>query len=142
MTAHRETRVIGTRCENVFDLVADVEQYPTFLSLWRAARVYRREGDTYFTEQEIGVGPICERFSTRTTLIRPEEIDVTSDDSLFKTFNIQWKFAPIPGGCRATVSLVWETRSRPLQNVIRLLLPSVARNMVEAFKQRADEQAP
>jgi len=142
MTAHRESRLIGARCETVFDLVADVEQYPSFLSLWRGARIYRREGDVYFTEQEIGIGPICERFSTRTTLVRPEEINVTSDDALFRTFNIRWNFTPVPGGCRATVSLVWETRSRPLQNAIRLMLPSVARGMVEAFKKRADEALP
>jgi coenzyme Q-binding protein COQ10 len=141
MTTHREARLISASVDRVFDLVADVERYPEFLPLWRHARVYRREGDVYLTEQEIGVGPIRERFRTRTELRRPDRIDVASDDALFRAFHICWTFDPLRDGCRASIALTWEVRSRSLQSAIDLLLPTVARTMVDAFQRRAGEVA-
>jgi coenzyme Q-binding protein COQ10 len=138
MTTHCETRLIAASCDQVFELVADVERYPEFLSLWRCARVYHRDGDVYLTDQEIGLGPIRERFRTRTELRRPHRIEVTSEDSLFETFQIIWGFDPVRGGCRASIALTWEMRSRRLQKGIDLLLPTVARSMVAAFSKRAD----
>lgn len=138
MTTHRETRLIAASCDQVFELVADVERYPDFLSLWRRARVYHREGDVYMTDQEIGLGPIRERFRTRTELRRPHRIEVSAEDALFEAFRIVWNFDPVRGGCRASIALTWEMRSRRLQRGIDLLLPTVARSMVAAFSRRAD----
>jgi coenzyme Q-binding protein COQ10 len=141
MTTHREARFIGAPREVVFDLVADVERYPEFLPLWREACICRRENDAYHTEQEIGLGPICERFRTRTELRRPESIEVTSDDALFRAFRICWDFQSVPSGCQASIALTWEVQSWHLQTAIDLLLPTVARTMVDAFQRRADEVA-
>jgi coenzyme Q-binding protein COQ10 len=141
MTTHREARFIGAPREVVFDLVADVERYPEFLPLWRNARVYQRDDDAYLTEQEIGLGPVRERFRTRTELRQPDRIDVTSDDALFRTFRICWDFQPVPSGCQASIALTWEVRSWRLQAAIDLLLPTIARTMVDAFQRRADEVA-
>lgn len=137
MTTHRDGRYIAAPCGRVYDLVADVERYPEFLPLWRSAEIYARDGGTYCTLQEIGLGPIRERFRTRTVLSPPDRIDVTSDDKLFRAFHICWQFAPVRGGCRATIWLTWEMRSRPLQKAIDLLLPGVARTMVDSFETRA-----
>ena len=137
MTAHRDSCFIAAGCSDVFDLVADVERYPEFLSLWREARIYAHDDDVYFTEQEVGLGLLRERFRTRTQLLRPESIVVTSDDSRFQAFGIRWTFEPLPGGCRAGIELSWEMRSRPLQRAIELLLPTAARSMVDAFRRRA-----
>jgi coenzyme Q-binding protein COQ10 len=141
MTGHRDTGFISASCEQVFDLVADVERYPEFLPLWRWARIARKEEQReYVTEQEIGLGPIRERFVTRTMLARPTNIQVTSDDELFRAFHIHWEFVPMRSGCRASIVLRWEMRSRALQRAIDLLLPGVARSMVDAFRARADRE--
>ena len=141
MTTHREARFIRASPDTLFDLVADVERYPEFLPMWRHARVYQRQGDVYLTEQELGLGSIGERFRTRTELRRPDRIDVTSDDVLFRVFHIRWGFRPVPRGCRASIELTWEVRSWPLQAAIDLLLPTVARTMIDAFQRRADQVA-
>ncbi len=139
MTSHRESRTLPVPAEAIFDLVADVERYPEFLTLWRSARVYAREEGAYFTEQEIGLGPIRERFRTRTQLNRPDYIDVTSIDPLFKTFRIRWDFLPARTGIGAevTIAMTWEVRSRLLQKGIEAMLPMTATRMVTAFEHRA-----
>ena len=137
MTTHTESRVLRAPQAHIFDLVADVESYPDFLPMWSSARILSRDGDAYTTVQELGVGPIREMFRTRTVLVRPVVIDVTSIDGLFRNFLIHWSFDPIGGGCRVSIALTWEVRSRVLQRAIDLLLPETAEKMVDAFERRA-----
>lgn len=138
MTTHTETRNIAAPREVVFDLVADVERYPEFLPLWNDARVYRHSGGAiYFTEQEVGIGPIRQRFHTRTALVRPERIDITSNDPSFRTFHIGWEFAERPGGCRVRIALSWRVKSWLLQRGIDMVLPETATSMVDAFERQA-----
>jgi coenzyme Q-binding protein COQ10 len=137
MTTHNETRLIAAPRETLFDLVADVERYPEFLPLWSNVRVFRRRGSIYYTEQEVGFGPIRQRFHTRTALMRPERIEVGSTDPNFRAFHINWDFAEAPEGCRVDIALRWEVRSWLLQRAIDMVLAETARNMVDAFERRA-----
>ena len=60
--------------EQMFDLAADVESYEEFLPGWHGARIYKREGDLYYVEQEIGYGLVRKRFTSKAILKRPERI--------------------------------------------------------------------
>ena len=158
MSTHRESQIIRAPRERIFDLVADVERYPEFLPLWLDARVYRhRDETTYFTEQEIGLGFLRERFRTKTVMTRPTSIEVSSHDGLFRDFRIFWTFADAGTGdidgvgnedgdedgdreenaCRVEIALTWEVCSPLMQGAIDLILPETARSMVRAFDRRA-----
>lgn len=137
MSIHRANRLVVAPRELLFELVADVERYPQFLSLWKSARIYRHDGDRYYTEQEVGLGPINERFRTRTDLHPHERIDVTSIDPLFRTFHIRWYFLSHRAGTRVEIDLRWEVQSRLLQMAIDAALPMTADRMVTAFAERA-----
>lgn len=140
MTTYRELRDIAAPRDLIFDLVADVERYPEFLPLWNEARIFRNRGaDVYFTEQEVGLGPVRQRFYTRTALVRPVRIDITSNDPNFRNFHIEWDFADRPKGCRVRIGLSWKVRSWLMQRAIDLVLPDTAKTMVDAFENRARE---
>jgi len=139
MTTHTASRVVPASLDSIFDIVADVEAYPEFLSLWQEARIIERHPGSYITEQVVGLGPVRERFRSNTVLSHPNRIEITSLDRLFRTFFIRWDFAPVAKGTRIRISLKWEVRARLLQRAIVLLLPGVATSMVEAFEKRAIE---
>jgi coenzyme Q-binding protein COQ10 len=139
MTTYAASRMIAAPSETLFDLVADVERYPEFLPLWTSARVLRHRGNVYYTEQEVGVGPIRRCFHTRTELIRPTRIDVTSTDQTFRVFRIGWDFADRDRDCRINIVLTWEVRWWMMQRAIDLALPDTARMMIDAFERRARE---
>lgn len=138
MSVHTNSRLIHAPRERLFELIADVEKYPDFLPMWIDARIYRRTGDTYFTEQEIGLGPVRHRFRTKTELTSPSRIEVTSADSLFRKFFIRWDLESVGQDCRVGITLSWEVRSYLMQKAIDLVLPETARSMVLAFERRAD----
>lgn len=137
MTVYAASHVIMAPRSSVFDLVADVESYPDFLPLWRDAGVYRRDGNRYFTEQEVGLGRINLQFRTRTHLVRPLYIEVASEDDQFDEFFIRWDFHTSGTGCRISVALTCEMTLQSLQAAIDHLLPRAARSMVAAFENRA-----
>jgi len=139
MPVHRESRSLPYRRDQFFDLVADVESYPEFLPMWRYARVYRREGDIYYTEQQVGIGPLMsQRFRSRTKLARPTDIEVTSDDSIFENFRISWHFeSPSENSCRIEFELSCTGRSFVMKRVLDLMLTETAQTMVSAFEDRA-----
>ncbi|MCW5698796.1 MAG: type II toxin-antitoxin system RatA family toxin [Rhodospirillales bacterium] len=139
MTVYTASRIVNAPQDTMFDLVADVERYPEFLPMWRSARITAQEENEYTTEQEIGFGFICERFHTRTVLIRPTQIEVTSTDGLFRNFFIRWDFEPRVKGSRIAIALSWSVRSRVLQSAIDLVLPETAGTMINAFEQRASD---
>lgn len=142
MTTHTAASVIAAPRETVFALVADVERYPEFLPMWKRARILSRHADGYETVQEIGLGPIRERFRTHTLLRSPEAIEVTSADGLFKAFRIGWTFAERGASAHVEIALNWEVRSRLLQAAIDRALPTTARSMIEAFERRATTLRP
>jgi len=122
----------------MFDLVADVEQYPRFVPWWAAARITRRSSDSYETDQVLRFGLVQERFATRTTLERPRRIDVTSDDPSFQSFWLCWRFEPEPnGGCRIVLETEIEFRSRLKQRIFDLVLVGSPEAIVDAFEKRA-----
>lgn len=140
MTIHRETRVVRAPRMMLFDIVADVEKYPEFLPFWRQARIYRHLGDSYYTEQELGFGFILHRFRTKTRLMPPARVEVTSNEDIFREFSIIWELAELREGCQVTISLNWELCSFFLQRGVDIVLPETARVMVNAFEVRALQQ--
>lgn len=138
MPVYRERRVIPCPAKRFFDIVADVESYPEYLTFWQDARIYRRDLDTYYTAQTIGIGPIRETFRTRTELSQSSRIRVTSTDKLFREFEILWSFDSVSErACQVNFKFSCEATSFIVRRVMDVMLDEVARSMVEAFETRA-----
>jgi coenzyme Q-binding protein COQ10 len=140
MPSHEAQCALAYMPEQLFDLAADVESYPEFLPWWIAARVRKREGNIYFSDQVVGFGVFRERFGSKTVLQRPERIDVTSTDGIFRNFDLTWRFDPLPGnGCRAALMVNLELRSNLIQDMFnRVILRSVG-SIMSAFEARAHQ---
>ncbi|MFQ5773629.1 MAG: type II toxin-antitoxin system RatA family toxin [Kiloniellaceae bacterium] len=138
MPSHRVERVLPYTAEQLFDLAADVERYPDFLPWWVGARVVKRDGDVYYTDQIVRFGIVRQRFSSKTALRRPERIDVTSNDRPFKDFHLTWSFDPLPdGGCRVALAIDLELRSRLFHELFAQALVQAAGRIISAFEARA-----
>jgi coenzyme Q-binding protein COQ10 len=140
MTVYSESRIVSAPAGLLFSLVADVERYPEFLPMWKWARIRRWDGpSTYYTAQNVGFGPIRERFETKTVLEPSKSIIVTSSDPLFREFYIHWTFSEVPEGCQIGIQLKWQAHSFLLQKAIDIVLPKTAGMMVDAFETRVQD---
>ena len=140
MPTHAEKRVLPYTCEQLFDLVADVERYPEFLPWCLAARVRERRPDLVVADLLIGFKMVRERFTSRVVLKRPSCIDVTYAEGPFRYLNNHWIFTPQPDGrCEIDFFVDFEFRSAILQKLIGLLFNEAVRRMVAAFETRANQ---
>jgi coenzyme Q-binding protein COQ10 len=124
------SRVLPYQAEQLFDIAADVEHYPDFLQWWKSARVTRRSGEVYHTDQEVGFGPLSQRFATKTILRRPSEIEVAAIDGPFAAFALTWRFESLPDG-------EIELRALLLRSLFDRATAGTADAILSAFEDRA-----
>ncbi|MGO9446339.1 MAG: type II toxin-antitoxin system RatA family toxin [Thiobacillaceae bacterium] len=123
--------------ERVFDLVADVERYPEFLTEYRGVHIRARDGDTLHVDQEIVFGGVALGLYAVATLRRAESIVVCSHHALMGDLEIRWTFAPGKIGTRVDFSMELTPPSRIAAGFIGTLLAKSARRTMEAFTERA-----
>ena len=144
MPSFRSSQSVPHSPVQMFDLVADVEQYPEFLPLCESLRVLRRsasgEGvETLVAVMSVGYKAIHESFTTRVTLDRPRlRILAEYVDGPFRYLENRWTFKPTPTGCDVEFFISYEFRSLTLSLLMGSVFDKAFRRFVTAFKERAD----
>tara|TARA_Y100001960_G_C14729311_1_gene856629 strand:+ start:434 stop:895 length:462 start_codon:yes stop_codon:yes gene_type:complete len=140
MPTHAEVRVLHHPPEMLFDLVADVENYPEFLPWCLDARIRRREENLIIGDLVIGYRMFRERFTSTVELSRPNRIDVTYSDGPFRYLNNHWIFIPKgTDACTIDFFVDFEFNSRVLQLMVESVFGEAVKVMVNAFERRADD---
>ena len=139
MPRHAEAKKVAYRPDQMFDLVADVAQYPKFLPWCVGARIRSRNVSEIIADLTIGFGPFHETFTSRVTLDRPGEINVRYENGPFRYMRNIWRFLPDPGGCEIDFFVDFEFKNRVLQAAIGAVFHETVRMMVNAFLRRARE---
>lgn len=140
MPGIRETRRLPYSCEQMFDLVADVANYPKFLP-WVVATRVRSDSDTEMTaDMLVGFKAIREKFTSRVIKERPEHLKVFYVDGPLKDLDNDWRFLCLPdGGCEIDFSVEFTFRNIVFERLAGQYFDRAFRKMVEAFERRADE---
>jgi coenzyme Q-binding protein COQ10 len=140
------TRRVRHSAEDMFNLVADVEKYPSFVPLCQALTVRRRsegEGDTQIVIAGMTVAYklLRETFTSRVKLDRQnQQIDVTYLDGPFSRMENRWKFTPKgEDSCDVQFSIDYEFKSRVLGMMMGAMFDAAFRRFSAAFEARADE---
>lgn len=129
----------------MFDLVADVEQYPRFFPLCEALHVRSRErnGDSevLVASMEIGYKAIRESITSRVTLNRRNmSVLVELVNGPFRHLENRWHFTEAPdGGTNVKFFMAYELRSVMLRLLVGGLFDQAFRHCVSAFEARARE---
>lgn len=129
----------------MFDLVADVEQYPRFVPFCRDLKVRRRERGEDDTEvlvadMTVAYKLIKETFTSRVALDRAQmRILVKYLNGPFSRMENRWGFHPIgDSSCEVEFFLAYEFKSRALAFVMGAMFDAVFRRFAAAFERRAD----
>jgi coenzyme Q-binding protein COQ10 len=146
MPSFSTTRRVPFTARQMFDLVADVEQYPKFLPLCEGLSVLKREsmGDkvVLIAEMTVGYRAIRESFTSR-VLLDPGALQVHAGSvpeypsGPFRQLENRWSFADQPGGCDVQFFIAYEFKSLMLQMLVGSLFERVFRRYTQAFEERA-----
>ncbi|TCR66537.1 type II toxin-antitoxin system RatA family toxin [Bosea sp. BK604] len=131
--------------ERMYELVADVEQYPQFLPLCEGLKVRRRTpredgGEVLIADMTVGYKAIRETFTSRVTL-DPANLKILVEyvDGPFRHLENRWSFKPLDGGgCEVGFFISYEFASRMLGLLMGAMFDKAFRKFAEAFERRAD----
>jgi ribosome-associated toxin RatA of RatAB toxin-antitoxin module len=133
----RAARVPYT-AEQMFDLVNDIESYPSFLHWCSGARIDVRQGSTVEATLDIGVLGFRRSFRTRNTHARPSRIQIELVSGPFRRLRGEWRFTPIPeGGSEVSLTLQFEVTMSPFGTVFSKVFEELAGAQMNAFTERA-----
>lgn len=137
MPGIRETRRMPYSAEQMFDLVGDVGRYPEFLP-WVIATRVRSESDTEMVaDMLVGFKALKEKFTSRVTKQRAEEIRVTYVDGPLRDLDNTWRFRNVEGGCEIDFAVDFAFRNPLFEKIAGQYFDRAFRKMVSAFEERA-----
>ena len=145
MPSFETTRRVPYTPHQMFDLVADVEQYPRFFPLCEGMRVRTRErkGETEIlvASMDIGYKAIRETITSRVTLDRRNlAVRVDFVDGPFRVLENRWRFNEGKSGdTDVRFFISYEFKSMMLQMLVGALFDQAFRHCVGAFEARARE---
>ena len=143
MTVHRLTRVLPYKPDQLAELVADVDAYPSFLPWITSMRVWNRRTEpdgARMLDAEAGVGfaMLRERFSTWVRHDRNRDlVEVGLIRGPFKHLKNRWEFFPDPAGTRVEFFIDFAFRSRLLDAMLHANFDRAVSKLMQCFEARA-----
>jgi ribosome-associated toxin RatA of RatAB toxin-antitoxin module len=133
----------------MYELVIDVDRYPTFLPWCAKAEVLERHGDGMTARLTLTKGGLRHAFTTRNRHRDAQEVRVALVDGPFSELEGTWQFLPVarPGtlggvdapACRIEFDLRYAFANAPLEALISPVFDRIANTLVDSFVKRAEQ---
>ncbi|MDO4435173.1 MAG: type II toxin-antitoxin system RatA family toxin [Cardiobacteriaceae bacterium] len=139
---HRVKKLPYT-CQQMFDLVADVDRYAEFLPWCQQGRLLER-GEGYLIGQiTVQKGAFVQQFTTKNTFTYPTQMEMRLMQGVFKKLYARWDFKALwvegkEVGCEVGYFMDFEVPLL-LSPILGGLMSHIAQTMVEAFSKRAEQ---
>jgi len=144
MHVYETTHSVAHSAEDMFALVARIEDYPKFLPLCEGLEIKRRDtqGDkeVIVATMTVGYGLIRESFTTKVYLDRTvRTILVEYLDGPFTFLENRWRFQPkSEDACDVVFYIAYAFRSRLFERLVGGLFAKAVERYTTAFEARAD----
>jgi ribosome-associated toxin RatA of RatAB toxin-antitoxin module len=133
--------LVSYSCEQMYDLVADIECYPEFISPCVSGEILHREADGLTVDARLSFqkGRFTQAFATRNTHTKYQKIEMDYLDGPFKYLHGYWTFEPDELGSLVGVDLDFEFNSKMLQMMFSGAFHQLIADLLDAFSQRATD---
>lgn len=138
MTVINKSALLKYPAHLMFALVDDIPAYPEFLPWCSASRIINRSEHTVDAELKIEKAGFNQRFSTRNTLIAPQEIRMALIEGPFSQLEGVWQFTPLrDDACKISLELEFEMSGKLSNLAFGAFFNQACATMIAAFSDRA-----
>jgi coenzyme Q-binding protein COQ10 len=139
MPKFTEDRIFPYSAKQMFDLVADVKEYPDFLPWCIGARIYDVKPDDFYADLLIGFMAFRERFTSH-VILSDGKIEIDYVKGPLSYLHNLWEFEDISnGGSKLHFEVDFEFKNKLFQKLVGGLFTEAVHRMVVSFEARAEE---
>jgi ribosome-associated toxin RatA of RatAB toxin-antitoxin module len=139
MAVVHKTVFLGYSAEQMFDLVAKVEEYPKFLPWCGGVKVLEDSEDRLVACLGINFHGVRQSFTTANVNTRATQMTMKLVDGPFRVMDGVWTFKMLRAdACKVEFDLRYEFSSMILEQLIGPVFGMIANSMVDSFCKRAE----
>ncbi|WP_133131081.1 type II toxin-antitoxin system RatA family toxin [Legionella yabuuchiae] len=138
MTIVKQSRTVPYTCEQMYNLVNDVEKYDEFLPYFSKSIVHHRDEDEVQATLVISAAGMSKSFTTRNRLQTNKMIEIRLVDGPFSHLEGFWRFDETKDGCHISFDLEFDFAGRMFSMLLGPVFEQVTFKMVDAFCERAE----
>ena len=141
MKAHKETYYINSKKEIIYNVIANIENYPTFLPWCIGARIIDTKNDSDFVIQKaelmISFKSFRESFVSEVILDKNNwTVNIVSKKKPFKLLKGFWIINEKKENCEVCFEIQFELKSIILDKIIGLVFFQSVKSIVKAFEEQ------
>ncbi|MCD8512641.1 MAG: type II toxin-antitoxin system RatA family toxin [Nitrincola sp.] len=136
---HKSALVLHT-AEQMFDLINDVGNYPSFVPWCARTEVLFESEDEIQATLYVSKAGLQYHFTTRNRKVRPTYMDMILVDGPFSDFTAAWQITPLSDeACKVEFTMKYNFSGKLANLAMSKLFAGVASTMVDVFVERADK---
>ena len=141
MRTHKETYNINANKETIFNVIANIENYPTFLPWCIGARITdtNKLSDVLIQRAELIIAfkSFRESFFSDIQLNKKNwTINIQSNKKPFKSLKGQWIIQEKDNHCEVSFEIKFEFKSIILEKIIGVVFFNAVKSIVKAFEKQ------
>lgn len=137
MTVVKKSRIVSYSCEQMYNLVNDIENYAEFLPYFSSGVIHHQDRDEIQATLSISAAGITKYFTTCNRLQANKMIEMRLVDGPFSHFEGFWRFDETPEGCLVSLDLEFDFAGRMFSMLLGPIFEQVTDTLVDAFCDRA-----
>jgi ribosome-associated toxin RatA of RatAB toxin-antitoxin module len=124
----------------MYDVVANIEDYPNFLGWCEDVSVMDREELEVVAKLKIAYGKLRFQFTTKNRNIPGESITLCLVDGPFSEFHGKWVFKPLAeSACKVSIDMDFSFDTRMVPGMFGKVFEKIVATQLDAFQKRAKE---
>ena len=138
MHGFEETRILACSAESMFDVVIDIESYPSFLPWVAGASILSRSEGELTAELVADFAGMKKSFSTVDRYVEGECVEIRLLEGPFRFLESFWSFEQISDvSCKVHFSIEFDFNNGVLGMMATPIFTTACKTMVHAFEARA-----
>lgn len=130
--------IVPYSCNEMYQLVNQVDSYPEFLDWCSDATILNQTKDEVIASVKINKGSFQKSFTTLNSLTQNRRIDMQLRDGPFSHLSGSWKFTKLSDkACKVELKLQFNFSSKLTDLAISPIFKSIANSQLDAFVRRA-----
>nr|WP_315399455.1 type II toxin-antitoxin system RatA family toxin [uncultured Duganella sp.] len=130
---------LGYSAQQMFDLVANIDDYPKFLPWCSGVEIRERNGDVVVASIGINYHGVKQSFTTSNENTAPATIKMKLVDGPFKCLDGVWTFKALrEDACKIELDMRYEFSGTLLDKLVGPVFGMIANSMVDSFCKRAE----